>query len=312
MHRKGLPGKKELPPGKKELLLLLTPSVCSVLSNILLNQIETAYASQTGYYYHNQSESGMYGLWSFLLAVVSFASILVVIVVFEDVKNHQREECQRDLLSRQIADMESHIAQVERFYHDIRSLRHDMGNHIMMLEHLYAQDERAEAERYTARLKEELQRDIVSEENVIRSGNPVTDVILMEKSKCAAQRGIAFESMFRYPSEASVDAFDISVILSNALENAIESAAGCESPYIRITSRRRNHTCLIECENSSGFLREIDPETGLPVTTKENHAEHGFGLSNIRGIAQRYHGDIEIIQESGRFVLCVLLLLNEG
>ena len=33
--------------------------------------------------------------------------------------------------------MKKHIGEVEKLYQDIRSLRHDMGNHIQMLEDVY-------------------------------------------------------------------------------------------------------------------------------------------------------------------------------
>lgn len=48
---------------------------------------------------------------------------------------------------------------------------------------------------------------------------------------------------------------------------------------------------------------------GLPVTTKKDGG-HGFGLVNIRKVAQRYYGDIDIRQKEGEFVLCVMLMLE--
>jgi hypothetical protein len=58
----------------------------------------------------------------------------------------------------------------------------------------------------------------------VKSGNPVTDVILTEKQKEAKNRGIAFVSDFHYPEETKINAFDVSVILNNAVGNAIEAA----------------------------------------------------------------------------------------
>ncbi len=53
----------------------------------------------------------------------------------------------------------------------------------------------------------------------------------------------------------------------------------------------------------------IDEGSGLPVTTKTD-GMHGFGLSNIRMVAQKYYGDIHIEQDGGEFVLNVMLMLS--
>ena len=62
-------------------------------------------------------------------------------------------------------------------------------------------------------------------------------MILLEKKKEAGMRGIRFECDFRYPENTKLDAFDVSVILYNALNNCMESVNG-EKPYIRIKTKR--------------------------------------------------------------------------
>lgn len=44
---------------------------------------------------------------------------------------------------------------MEKLYQDIRSLRHDMGNHIQMLEHLVAENHMDDAAEYMEHLKKE-------------------------------------------------------------------------------------------------------------------------------------------------------------
>ena len=51
--------------------------------------------------------------------------------------------------------MKKHIGEVEKLYQDIRSLRHDMGNHIQMLEHLVAENHMDDAAEYMEHLKKE-------------------------------------------------------------------------------------------------------------------------------------------------------------
>ena len=58
----------------------------------------------------------------------------------------------------------------------------------------------------------------------------MTDIILTEKKRQAQAAEIAFESSFRYPN-AGLNAFDVSIILNNALANALEAAETSKMPY---------------------------------------------------------------------------------
>ena len=48
---------------------------------------------------------------------------------------------------------------------------------------------------------------------------------------------------------------------------------------------------------------------GLPESTK-NGSEHGFGFLNIRKVAQRYFGDIDIVQDGDKFILSIMLMVE--
>ena len=120
----------------------------------------------------------------------------------------------------------------------------------------------------------------------------------------AKERGISFETDFHYPADMGFDAFDISVILSNALSNAIEAAG--ESGFVRISSFRSRGAFLITVENS--FTGSLPPEdgSGLPAA-KSGDGWHGFGLKNMRAAAEKYYGGVELVQEENLVRLTVLL-----
>ena len=67
---------------------------------------------------------------------ISIIAILVMTTMFQNWKVAQEEQTGQELILNQVSDMKKHIGEVEKLYQDIRSLRHDMGNHIQMLEHL--------------------------------------------------------------------------------------------------------------------------------------------------------------------------------
>ena len=128
--------------------------------------------------------------------------------------------------------------------------------------------------------------------------------------KEAERKGILFTSEFHYPEKLQIDVFDISIILNNALANSIEAAEGCENSYISVLSYQRRNVCMIIVENSCKSQPVMDEESGLPVTDKEDQDGHGFGLINMRRVAQKYYGDIDISCDGNSFVLHVMLMGN--
>lgn len=301
MFRRAYLYKKEMLSGK-ELIMLIMPSLTGVVGYEMLQYYQMVYERDAG-----KSVYDLYGLhdvWRFIYCVLSLLTIFMMIIVFQSSKARQKEEKQQELLARQMEDMEYHIGEVEGLYQDIRSLRHDMGNHVMLLEQLYGQGEYKAAEKYLSDLKGQLQEAYAE----IKSGNPITDVLLTEKKKEAESKGIAFCCSFHYPQSGEINAFDISVILSNALSNAIE-AANSETTVreIHVFSYRRNRAYVIEVRNSFTGNLIVDEESGLPSTTKPAGTGHGFGLANIRRVARKYYGDLEIRTENGYCVLLVML-----
>lgn len=285
---------------KGELGLVSAPLFSVAAGHGIFNLAVNAYEKDTGKYIWNHYSA--YMLLQAFFMLVSFAAVLTVIGSYERIKSSQRREKEEAVLSGQIGEMKRHIAEVEKLYADIRSLKHDMANHIMTLEKLCEENE--EAGKYITQLKEQ----VCERAPEMKSGNPVTDVILREKKKEAEEKKIAFTQRFHFPENTKLSAFDVSVILNNALDNAIEAAKICEEPYILVSSYRRNNVFMIEVKNSAAEARRIEEESGLPPTTKEG-ASHGFGLANIRKVAQRYHGDIAIEQDGRSFKLVVMLIV---
>lgn len=66
-------------------------------------------------------------------------------------------------------------------------------------------------------------------------------------------------------------AFDISVILNNALHNALGYVSKEDNSYIPIRSYRRQNAYMIEVCNSFTGSLSLDAESGLPMTSKEKN-----------------------------------------
>ena len=296
-----------------ELVLLFATLLTVMIGYFTFNFVSNVYIEDLEKYIWNVHPE--YTWLRVIYQIVSFVVILIAIIIYQKLKEKQQEERENILLAEQIETTKQHIREVEKLYQNIRALKHDMGNHICVLENLFCQFEagtddvvflKKEWKNYLSELKATWNENM----SEIKTGNPVTDVILTQKQKEAEEKGIDFRCKFVYPVDTNINAFDVSVILNNAITNAIEGAEGCENPYVSISSYRQKNAYMLEVTNCIIKYVEIDDETGLPETTKKDKGSHGFGLANIRKVAQKYYGDIDIRQDESSFTLTVMLMVE--
>ena len=105
-----------------------------------------------------------------------------------------------------------------------------------------------------------------------------------------------------------LDPIDLYTLFGNALDNAIENVRKLpqvERRVISLTVFEKPGLSVIQLENYyDGELRFQD---GLPVTSKADREDHGFGMRSIRSLAEKYGGSISIDGENSIFLLSITL-----
>ncbi|MCH5249232.1 MAG: GHKL domain-containing protein [Lachnospiraceae bacterium] len=286
---------------KRELFMLVIPPLLGVVGYKIIRYYRVFYILES------RKLPQIYDLLLFVYCSVAVTVVVILIILYQNIKAEQEEKLANQMLSTQIDDLKRHIGQVENLYKDIRGMKHDMTNHILTLERLYTGNGAAQAQEYANELKAVLLNVAV---DGIKSGNPITDTILQEWKTDAEKRNIRFDSDFHFPTDSNINAFDISVILNNALQNAVENTEGEKDAYIGVKSYRRDNAYMIEISNSFEGTLRWDVECGLPITSKSKIEGHGYGLHNIRNVARKYFGDIDIVLNNDEFVLSVMLMIE--
>lgn len=108
-----------------------------------------------------------------------------------------------------------------------------------------------------------------------------------------------------------IPAPELCALLGNALDNAIEGAAGAEDRTVRLRARADKGLLMLRVENALGRPVKRGPD-GAFVTTKGEREAHGFGLAGMEEIARSRGGSLEAKVEGGRFQLTVCLPLDGG
>ena len=297
----------------RECAVLSVPSLSRLMQNLLYKHYYGMYAGYFKTLSDHGDEEGLRSLsWDsgirLIDSLVFYLFLLAFVTLFFDMKRQYKEKLREAVQKAHITQMHARIRQTEQAYRKIYSLRHDMNHHIMVLQALLQARDAENALQYLERMGFALAQT----RPAVATGHPVTDVILSEKQQEANERGIAFSSAFFFPAGCGIDAYDLSVLLGNALNNAIRAATEQSSanPQVTIRSVTRQTMYLIEIRNSFAGTWEIDGSSGFPVSTKPG-AGHGFGLSNMQDIARRYHGEVQLTAEDGMAELTILLQTGE-
>lgn len=289
-------------------LFLMVPSVmgmcfCIMLRSILYKQNDM----QIEFLIDDYPETNL------LIPVISVLCLTLVIlstIVLRKLIESNEKEVLVEIYQNRISDMEEHMKDVEHLYDGIRGMRHDMKNYVADLEILLQSKGgkenpgayRNEVRHYLDGLCSTLEKL----EMKCTTGNPVTDVVISRKMRIAGEKGIRFACDFIYPDKLKISAFDISIILNNGLDNAIEAAEKENMPYIQLDSYVRENIFFIEIRNSFTGSLSLD-ETGKNLLTGKEEAGHGLGLKNIKNCAAKYYGRAEWTVQDKEFLLTIML-----
>lgn len=240
-------------------------------------------------------EANIHGdIFRLLFCILSYLSMVVMICFYQQIKDNQENEFLHHALENQIEETHRHIERIEEIYDQMRAMRHDMGNHMTVIKGLAESGKDTELAEYIGKWKDSFDEL----RQTVKSGNAITDVVLSEYAQYCSKGGISFESRFVYPDELDIDVFDMCVVLSNALQNALESSKSQERSQIVISSSVKDRIFIVKIKNRIAAKVDIN-EDGLVNSTKDASG-HGYGLKNIRNIARKYNGDMEILQEESQ------------
>ena len=248
-------------------------------------------------------------LWKIpMIALCIFAGEAALIYFWQRYRILLAERQKHFVEEQQVKAMKKRLEEAENFYGSIRKVRHEMKNHMANIKGLAGAGEYGEIEDYVRRMDETMQEL----EYKYVTGNAVTDVIINDKCRRAEKAGIRFEVDFQYGGEIPV--FDLGIILNNLLDNAIEACEKLEpgEAFIRLMLKRKKQFLLLEVENSFDGAVPIRKGSLFPATTKQNVlpdivTEHGIGLENVRDVAGRYFGGVNIKVKGDVFHVTVML-----
>lgn len=235
------------------------------------------------------------------LVVLPFVLVtsLVLLRAIRVLADHQKLE-----RTAQLAEMrELYYQGLRREQDQVRTLRHDLRNHLTALQGLLARGQTAQAAGYL----EQIAGSPWAQGNQQFCENETANVVLSSKAEAARRLGLQTEFQAALPRDLPIADPDLCALLGNAIDNAMEAAQKAADKKVRLRCRTDKGLFMLQVENA--LTGDERPDLS---TTKKDKAAHGFGLAGMREIAARYGGSLEAGPREGRFELVVCLPLERN
>lgn len=268
---------KELPAGHNVLLVFIP-----VGSIYIMNAVFTLGYST------NWEYAEIYSLVSVVILLIINGLVFYVYIKLADDLQTKRMNV---VYEQQLELCERHQEETEISMLQMRDVRHSMKNHFISI---LAYAERGECGHIIQFVNNVIEDGKLELSGTVNTGNIVTDSLVGYWEKIAEQEGIEFWPELSIPMEIPFKGADISLILGNLLENAVEAAGKAEKKkYIRLKIKYDKRNLLIMVENS--YRGRLIKGKGEELkTTKTDIANHGIGLPSVRRAVGKYHGTVSI------------------
>ena len=188
-------------------------------------------------------------------------------------------------MEQQFTFQEQKYEQASQSFRSISSVIHDTNKHLVYLNECIEQQDFDEAKQYIGTAIEHIDRSYKR----INTGFLPIDALVSNALNIAGANNITFKSDIKIEKERiNIERYDLCVALGNLLDNAVEAARKVINPddrYISLSIITADNSLIINIENSSERMSNPDLKTD-----KKNTLLHGYGISNVKAIAEKYGG----------------------
>lgn len=240
-----------------------------------------------------------------VLYAVGIVLILNIVVYFLFIRLGKAGKIKTEmaLLALQNECLQENAKDIENMYDTVRALRHDLKNHLLCILSMAEERDVEGIKQYTGQL---LQQQNTVNKLIMFSGSKVLDAIINSKSAAAERAGVRLSAIITTPL-AGVSPEDITIILGNALDNAIRAAKDSQRKVVDIHIQPQGAYSSIVIAND--IAHPVLSDNPALRTTKNIRYRHGFGIQNMRQAVERNQGLIRFYEQNDRFI-CDILLLN--
>lgn len=238
----------------------------------------------------------------FMPFVCGAAYLLLAIHISQERLFRRKLERSQEILNLQLEQAVCEITALREGQDKVNIYRHDMRHHMQYLYSCMENGRIKQAQDYISGIYSQIEANKVS----VFCENEAANLIFSIFQKRSEDHGIQMQVRAMIPRLIPVAERDLSVLLFNALENALhacsEQKEKGQGGIIEVCAYEKDGRLMLQITNSCSG--EIVFDNGVPVTKR---AGHGVGVRSICAIVEHYGGICTFLARAGQFVLRISL-----
>lgn len=196
----------------------------------------------------------------------------------------------------------SEIEHIEKMYNEAKKLRHDIKHSIIVAKGFIDEHEYESAKNY---MDELIETKVDAFGYTKYCDNQVINYIINDKRTKCLQSDVEFKCVV-FGKIKDVHDVDLSILIGNLLDNAIEAAERSKDKIVNLEIYDRS---FIEIVVENSIAKSVLKTNPVLLTTKRNHELHGYGMKSITEIVDKYSGEITY-EENNQMMNCKVILLK--
>lgn len=249
---------------------------------------------------YNDSSS----LFLTIFLMIAALNILLYILMNKMQRDNVTKE-EYTLVKSNLEAQQKFAVETKERYIEMKTLRHDVKHYLSTAAELITDGKPEKAKSYIESvINEKINPAVVG----VNTGSAVIDAVINRRLEICAEKNIEMKCLIdtQFVSENDID---VSILLSNLLDNAIEGCSCDDIPQIELVVKKKKSLTFIMVKNS--ITRSVLDENPKLKTSKKDKSAHGYGLRSIRNIAEKYGGSVNSLEESGCFITEIWLELEK-
>ena len=234
--------------------------------------------------YNNTLEyelSMVFDLFAMFFMLAIFLAYWSYLIIARDRANKKRDaDHAQNFLAMQIES----LGLEETNRQEIKILKHDLRNHLQVIQEMCNTKQYAQMESYIS----ELSGNPMLSKSFKITGNPAADTVISIKKSYADSAGIRLTCEGSFAWLSNLSPIDVCAIFSNLLDNALEGSKDAEDPYITVCGKDHEHFYTLIFSNN--VSENINIKNNSIKTSKKDKKHHGLGLSSIHSVIRKYNG----------------------
>lgn len=222
-----------------------------------------------------------YILWIFSALLVLFSNV-IVFIIFETSQKDAIELSDLKAIQQQAENDERYFEVIEQSNKDMQVFAHDVKNHFIQIRNM---EDLESAKNYI----DSIYPQIETFSSIGISQNKMLDLIISKYIKLCESKDIKFSIDVKTANLNYILDSDLSTLLNNLLDNAVEAAGQTKEKKITLKIYSKSKT--FDALTLSNSCNSPPISSGKKLqTTKKNKRFHGIGLKSVIKIVDKYNG----------------------